>query len=100
METVLIAIGTALATGFGQWVFYFRKHRANADRSEIDNLKLIVQEWRDTSKIWKDMADEYQNRHIDNSRKIEQLYEEIASLKRQLDKANRKINDLENNAKH
>lgn len=66
-ETILIALGTALSTGFAQWIFYRRKHKATAvgaekqnDRVELDNYKLIAEEWRETAQRWKEMADKYQ----------------------------------------
>lgn len=99
---MLISLGSAVSTAFAQWIFYFRKHKAVAagaekqnDRSEIENLKLITQEWREAAQAWKDMADEYQSKHIANSRKVDQLVETVASLKRQLTKANKRIATLE-----
>ena len=102
METVLVALGTALVSNFAQWVFFQRKHKAEAsgaeinnDRSEIENLKLITQEWRDAAQAWKDMADEYQSKHIANSRKVDELIEEVHGFKRKLERANKRIAHLE-----
>lgn len=102
MESVLITLGSVLATNFGQWFFFQRKHKAEAsgaeinnDRSEIENLKLIAQEWRDTAQAWKEMADEYQLKHMDNNRKINELVEEVQEFRRQLAKANSRIAHLE-----
>lgn len=102
LEQVLIAVGGAVAGGFGNWVFYIRKHKATAsgaeinnDRSEIENVKLIAQEWREAAQAWKDMADEYQAKHIENTRKLEEFAAQVASFKRRLDRSNRRINFLE-----
>lgn len=102
METVWVTLGSVLATNFGQWVFFQRKLKAEAsgaeinnDRSEIENLKLITQEWREAAQAWKDMADEYQSKHIANSRKVEELVEEVQGFKRKLARANKRIAHLE-----
>lgn len=108
-DPILIAIGTALATAFGSRVFYQRKHKAEAvgaekgnDRTEIENYKLIATEWREAAQKWKDLADEYQLKLIENSRKIEVLVAEHAATKKELlkfknllAKANRRIAELE-----
>lgn len=102
METVLIALGTALATNFVQWVFYQRKHKAEAsgaeinnDRSEIENLKLITLEWREAAQDWKHMADEYRGKYIDNIKTMEDLVQEVQGFKKKLAQANKRIAHLE-----
>lgn len=101
-DTVLITLGTVLATNFGQWFFYQRKHKAaatgaeiNNDRSEIENLKLIIQEWKETATVWKAMADEYRTKYIADHRAVESMGEELASVKRQLKRAQKRIATLE-----
>lgn len=91
-----------MATNFAQWFFYQRKHNAaasgaeiNNDRSEIENLKLIVQEWREAARDWKDMADEYRGKYISEHRLIEELRDEVASVNRKLLNANKRITQLE-----
>ncbi len=76
------------------------------DRSEIENYKLLVAEWRETAQKWKDLADEYQGKLIENTKKIDELYlrnsevrRELSSVKGLLTKANNRIKELENNAK-
>lgn len=101
MTEVLVGLGSALSTAFAQWVFYYRKHKGNADRTEIENYKLIAQEWRESAQIWKDLADQYQLESIQNKKKIEKLEEELRALKRQLTSASKRINHLEMlNEKH
>lgn len=102
LSTVLIALGTSLATGFGSWVFFIRKHKADADgaektndRTEIENLKLIVDEWRQSAKTWKEMADEYQQRYVGNARKLETLEDQVGTLTRELRRAQERIEHLE-----
>jgi len=109
MENVLITFFTAMATGFASWIFARRKNKAEAvgaeknnDRTEIDNYKLIAQEWREAAERWKDLADEYQKKLIANSRQIEELVtssitfkKEIRTLKTLLAKANKRIAELE-----
>lgn len=91
-----------MATGFGSWVFFREKYKAETDgavksndRSEIENLKLITQEWREAAQAWKDMADEYQTKFIGNSRKVDELADQVAMLTRQLKAANKRIAHLE-----
>jgi uncharacterized coiled-coil DUF342 family protein len=102
LNEILIALGSGLAGAFSKWVF--DRHRRKADtqsveqsnsRAEIENLKLIVQEWREAASQWKDMADDYQQKFIDNSRKLDEVHQELRSLKSQLAKANRRIKQLE-----
>lgn len=104
-ETILIGLGSSLATAFGQWVLYFRKHAAEAktvvknnDRQEIENLNLIAKEWREAAKIWKDMVDEYHIKSMDNMRRIEELEQKVQSLQSELNKANKQIAILKNKA--
>lgn len=91
LEQVLIVLGTSLATAFSGWVFFIRKHKAEAvgvetnnTRQEIENYKLIAQEWREAAQQWKDLADEYQAKLIENSRKIERLESESAAIKKEV----------------
>lgn len=98
------------------WLLYFRKHKADAvgaeknnDRTEIENYKLIATEWRETSQVWKEMADEYQMKFRYQNRKFEEFLQkaegtnkeleanrkEIAKLKELLAKANKRIGELE-----
>lgn len=100
-ETILIALGSSLATGFGQWVFYFRKQAAetksvdkNNERQEIENLNLIAKEWREAANIWKQMVDEYHLKSMDNMRRIEELETKVSTLQRQLNSANKQIEIL------
>lgn len=95
LEQVLIGLGGAVAGSFGQWVFYIRKHKATADRSEIENQKLLTREWREAAEQWKDMADEYQIKHIENTRKLEEFASQVSSFKRKLERSNKRINCLE-----
>lgn len=95
MNEILIALGSSIATGFGQWVFYYRKHKATAigaekgnDRTEIENYKLIAQEWRESAERWKDMADKYQMELIEYKK-------ELSSIEGKLIEALNKINCLE-----
>jgi predicted nucleic acid-binding Zn-ribbon protein len=92
--TTLAVLGSSLATAFGQWVFYFRKHKSDADRSEIENLNLIAKEWREAAKVWKDMVDEYHLKALQNMKRIEELESKVAILERQLNTANKKIEYL------
>lgn len=118
LEVVLIALGTTLATTFGGWVFFIRKHKAEAvgtektnDRSEIENYKLISQEWREAAQQWKDLCDEYQNRLIETLRKLDTKFvesdkelaanrDEIKKLRAALVIANKRIVELEDFQKH
>ena len=99
---VLSNLGTALTTGFAQWVFYIRKHKADAsgaektnDRTEIENLKLINKEWMETAMSWKAMADEYRTKYIALQPIVEELQEKLVILSRQLNLANERIEHLE-----
>jgi uncharacterized membrane protein len=118
IDAVLIALGTSLATGFGSWVFFIRKHKAEAvgtektnDRSEIENYKLISQEWREAAQQWKDLCDEYQTKLIETLRKLDTRFvesdkelaankEEIKKLRAALAVANKRIVELEDYQKH
>lgn len=71
-------------------------------RQEIENYKLISIEWREAAQQWKNLVDEYQQKLIDNAKKIDELYEQNSEMKRQLfsvtrqlERANRRINELE-----
>ncbi len=100
MNEVLIVLGTSLATGFAGWIFGGKQvAKNNSDRSEIENLKLITQEWREAAQSWKDMADEYQKKHIDNSRKLTDMADEIQALKRQVARQTKRIAELEKHEK-
>jgi Mg2+ and Co2+ transporter CorA len=101
LYTVLIGLGSSLATAFAQWIFYFKKHTAEAksvvknnDRAEIENLNLIAKEWREAAKIWKDMVDEYHLKSMDNMRRIEELEQKVFQLQQQLMSANKQIDKL------
>lgn len=100
-KDILLVLGSALATGFAQWVFYFRKHQAEAkgvvknnDRQEIENLNLISKEWREAAKSWKDMADEYHAKSKENMRRIDELEQKVMNLEAALRSANRQIEKL------
>lgn len=116
MQEFLIALSGAALPILLAWLLYFRKHKADAvgaeknnDRTEIENYKLIAQEWREAAQQWKDLADDYQTKLIENSRKIEAHFElfednkkeldsnrrEIQTLKALLQKANKRITELE-----
>ncbi len=101
LYTVLVGLGSSLATDFAKWIFYFRKHPAHAksveknnDRQEIENLNLIAKEWREAAKVWKDMVDEYHLKSMDNMRRIEELEQKVFSLQQQLLSANKQIEKL------
>lgn len=71
-------------------------------RQEIENYKLISIEWREAAQQWKDLVDEYQAKLIENAKRIEELYDqnaqlrrEFASVKGQLTRANNRIKELE-----
>lgn len=123
LEQILIVVVTSIVTAFSGWVFYIREHKAKAvavevsnegaeknnDRTEIENYKLIAQEWREAAQQWKDLADDYQTKLIEQSRKIEAFLEkvqtndaelaankkEIVKLRGLLEKANKRIAELE-----
>lgn len=106
---ILIALGTSLATAFGSWVFFIRKHKAEAvgtektnDRTEIENYKLIATEWRETAQRWKELADKYETELIESRRIIPQMRadledqkRDITALKGLLTKAQNRISELE-----
>jgi len=116
MTEFLTALSGAAIPIILAWLLYFRKHKADAvgaeknnDRTEIENYKLIATEWRETSQVWKDMADEYQMKFREQNRKFEEFLlkaegtnkeleanrREIAKLKELLAKANKRIGELE-----
>lgn len=97
--TPFIAAATPI---FLLWLLYLRKHKASADSSEIENYKLIATEWRETSQRWKDLADDYQMKFIEQNRKMEAYFakggdnrKEIERLNNLLIKANKRIKHLE-----
>lgn len=113
-EQILISFAAAATPIFLLWLLYFRKHRAAADSSEIENYKLIATEWRETSQRWKDLADDYQMKFIeqnrqmeayfarggDNKKELEENKKEIENLKKLLKGANKRILDLETQLKN
>ena len=113
MPEFLTATGAAALTLVLGWLLYLRKHRAaavgaekNNDRTEIENYKLIAQEWREAAQQWKDLADEYQTKLTLQSRVIVELEareagnrKEINALKGKLTKALNRITHLENGNK-
>lgn len=124
IEIVLAILGGGAFATLIQWLLFPRKNKAEAvgvevankgyennnDRTEIENYKLIAQEWRESAQRWKDLADEYQTKLIENSRKFEAFLttvkhnnEEMASNKKEIEKlrnllgkANKRILELEN----
>jgi chromosome segregation ATPase len=114
LDLLLASIGTSIVTAFAGWVFFIRKHKAEAvgaektnDRTEIENYKLIAQEWREAAQQWKDLCDEYLTKLIENSRKIENMTIELSENKKDLrkfkgllTKANNRIQMLENKLKN
>lgn len=116
LELLISTLGGSALTLLLGWALYLRKHKADAagveknnDRTEIDNLKLIVTEWRESATRWKDLADEYQEKFIEQNRKMERFFsefesnrkelvdnrKEIETLKRKLSSANKRIAELE-----
>lgn len=102
LSTVLISLGSSLAAGFGSWIFFRRKHKAEADgavinndRAEIESLNLIAKEWRETAQSWKSMADEYRTKYMEYQRQVEALAEQVSQLSIKLTRANRRIAHLE-----
>ncbi len=102
LSTVLISLGSSVATGFGSWIFFRKKHKAEADgvtinndRAEIESLNLIAKEWRETAQSWKSMADEYRLKYMDYQREVETLAEQVSELSIKLNRANRRIAHLE-----
>jgi hypothetical protein len=101
IETWLAVAGSSLVTALTQWALYFRRHAAEAksvikgnDKAEIENLNLIAKEWREAAKLWKDMADEYQMKAIENMKRIEHLEQKVSELELALKKANNQIEIL------
>lgn len=71
-------------------------------RSEIENYKMISIEWREAAQQWKGLVDEYQQKLIENAKRIDELYEQnreisraLATVKGQLTKAQSRIKELE-----
>jgi len=105
LNTILAIAGSSLVTALAQWALYFRRHAAEAksvirqnDHQEIQNLNLIAKEWREAAKVWKDMADEYQAKSIENMKRIEKLEEQVRDLETALKAANKQIEKLKNHA--
>lgn len=101
LDTLLTVLGSSLTTALAQWALYFRKHAADAkaviaqnDHQEIQNLNLIAKEWREAAKVWKDMADEYQQKSINNMKRIEDLEQKVSDLQLELKAANKEIERL------
>lgn len=113
VQDIVIPFIAAATPIFLMWLLYLRKHKASADSSEIENYKLIATEWRETSQRWKDLADDYQMKFIeqnrkmeaffaqggDNKRELEENRKEIAKLNGLLTKANKRIKHLEDQLK-
>lgn len=102
LSTVLISLGSSLATGFGSWIFFRKKHKAEADgvtinndRAEIESLNLIAKEWRETAQSWKSMADEYRTKYMEYQRQVEMLAEQVYEMSLKLARANKRIAHLE-----
>lgn len=107
-ETIQIVIGSAAFTAIIQWLLYFRKHKADTitvvksnDATEIQNLVLMVKEWRETATNWKLLADQYQEELIksrkENGEKIEHLESKVRELSSNLFKAQKRLVQLEKN---
>lgn len=113
VQQILISFAASATPIILLWVLYLRKHKAEAvstektnDRTEIDNIKLIAQEWRESAIKWKDLADEYQMKFIEQNRKMEAYFanggdnkKEIERLNRKLTAAYKRIKDLEDQLK-
>ncbi len=116
MVEFLMALSGAAIPIFLTWLLYFRKNKASAvgaeknnDRTEIDNFKLIAQEWREAATQWKDLADETRTELIAERRRIESAFlkfedtkkelesnrDEIKKLRAELGKAKSRIAELE-----
>lgn len=81
---IMLVLGSSVATAFGQWVFFLRKHRLGNDRTEIDNYKLIAQEWRESAEKWKELADAYQQELIEHKKDRMEHESVINKLKERL----------------
>lgn len=71
-------------------------------RSEIENYKIMLEDWRKTAQHWKGLADEFQQKLIENAKQITELYElnreiskSLTIVKGQLTKAQNRIKELE-----
>lgn len=106
LESLLIPVLLTFFTALITWLFARKKNQAETqaiaktnDSTEIENLIKMVKEWRETATNWKDLADSYQKELIEcrkiNGTKLEELYRELRSLKSQLNKANKRILELE-----
>lgn len=106
LENIQLILGGGAVTAIIQWLLYFRKNQADAitvvksnDATEIQNLILMVKEWRETAVNWKQLADQYQNELIasrkENGEKIEHLEKKIQELSTKLNSAQRRLAQLE-----
>lgn len=74
IATPLIA---SAATAFGQWLFFYRKHKLANDQTLIKNLGLIAEEWREVATQALDTLTEYGSQMKEQSAEILRLNKEL-----------------------
>lgn len=101
-NVILIALGTSVATGFGQWFFFRRKNTADAISAEISNYRMIIkdliqagEDWKKIAGEWKDQADNYRDIYMKSRIKIDELENKVRDLEEALVIANKKITALQ-----
>lgn len=66
------------------WIFSRRRQRVDIQTTEIENLRKIAAEWRQTANEWKDLADEYQAKLIGTLKEVDRLRVEVAELRNEV----------------
>lgn len=94
MTEVLIAGVASFISALVTWIFTRKRQRVDMQTIEIDNLRNIAAEWRQTATEWKSLADEYQQKFIKAMDELEGLRTEVRKLRRALSAAEKKLGTL------
>ncbi len=89
-ETVIIALGTSFAGGFGGWVFGRRKNDAEAKQVELQNVSNAITIWREAAEklsnqlaLYNEQLSVQRQINAELRQKVDELTEEVRQLKKQ-----------------
>lgn len=81
LSTILIAVGTSVASSFSTWIFSKKKYQADTESTNIDNMQKTLQFYQDICNDNKLRLDEQQKSNSILEQNIAELKSDNAVLK-------------------